>query len=669
MNKEILLERDKVAETKKHWVRLTRACNNKCLFCLDKDAQNGSVISREEIIADFEKGRQLGIKRVILSGGDPTIHPEFLSIVQKAKTMQYTHIQVITNGRMFAYRDFLQKVLESGVDEITFSFHGHNAKLHDSLTQVKGSFNQSLQGLYNALRAKGVIISIDVVVNKLNVVYLSKILEYFIYQGVTEFELLNVIPFGRAWERKEELFYDFKEYYPYLKKAFNYALDSRLHIWLSRFPPEVLGDFSYLIQHPYKLHDEIDGRRKMFEDFLSTGKEFDCYGLRCQYCYIKNFCQDLIALRKNGSITSYPYPRCLNNLSKEEGKTFSFSESDLDGFLDFYIQYRYFIKEKKCCSCTYDQQCAGMQCDYIRKHGFGVLKPIIIGNSPYQLLRLLLKCNANCSFCNVLDDGRSQSRLPLVEAKAIIDKIVFQDERARLDISGGEPTLSVDLPKVIEYAKYKGVEVVQVQTNGINLSKPNYIKTLKLAGLDKLFVALHAPYSEIHDRLVGVKGAFDKCVLGINRALSENIEVILNPVITTENYKFLVDYVKFVHKEFRSIKYISLSVVQPRGRAWQNSYLVPKYSLISPYINEGLKISKDLSLVLNNPYCGVPFCVGGWEKYLEQCVEYSHVSFRSQHDKIKAKQCQKCLYNDYCNGVWKEYYQLHLFDGIKAIQK
>jgi len=39
-NKQNLLEKEKTTKQNRVWVRIASACNNKCIFCLDSDAQN-----------------------------------------------------------------------------------------------------------------------------------------------------------------------------------------------------------------------------------------------------------------------------------------------------------------------------------------------------------------------------------------------------------------------------------------------------------------------------------------------------------------------------------------------------------------------------------------------------------------------------------------------------
>src|SRR5690606_23680437 len=148
------------------------------------NALNGTLRDTEEIKIQIIEGRKKGMTRLILSGGEPTIHPNFLDFVRLGKKAGYRKIQTVTNGRMFSYPEFLQRAADYGLDEITFSLHGHTPKLHDRLVGVPGAFEQEVKGLKAALAMGRFIINIDIVINKQNVPYLPEMLETFISWGV-----------------------------------------------------------------------------------------------------------------------------------------------------------------------------------------------------------------------------------------------------------------------------------------------------------------------------------------------------------------------------------------------------------------------------------------------------------------------------------------------------
>ena len=261
MKKNNLKLKDKVAEEKRHWVRITSVCNNNCLFCLDSENQNGKIVPFKEVVKDLKIGLEAGCVRAIISGGEPSIHPDIFKIIGRAKKMGYSHVQMISNGRMFAYEEFTRSAKAAGLDEITFSLHSHLRKQLEAMTRAKGSYLQAMKGLTNALKYK-FIVSVDIVISKINYKNLKETMLFFITLGVTEFDLLYLIPFGSAWENKEHLFIKSSKVGKYLKEALALSANRDLFIWTNRLPAELLEGHEQFIQNPIKLKSELHGDRK-----------------------------------------------------------------------------------------------------------------------------------------------------------------------------------------------------------------------------------------------------------------------------------------------------------------------------------------------------------------------------------------------------------------------
>ncbi len=291
--------REAAAHDRRNWVRLTYDCNDRCIFCLDSRAHDGELRDPEAVKRQILDGRRQGATRLILSGGEPTIHPRFVDFVRLGRLAGYPRIQTVTNGRLFAYRDFLTRAIDAGLTEITFSIHGPNAKIHDALVGVPGAFEQEVAGLDHALADGRVVVNIDVCVNRGNVRQLPALIETFVAKGVREYDLLQVIPFGRAYtDGREVLFYDLAEMMPYLQEAFAWSRRPDMHLWLNRFPPAHCEGFEELIQDPYKLTDEVRGRQEEYELLLERGQPLHCRNPdQCRHCYLQPLCDELDATR------------------------------------------------------------------------------------------------------------------------------------------------------------------------------------------------------------------------------------------------------------------------------------------------------------------------------------------------------------------------------------
>jgi MoaA/NifB/PqqE/SkfB family radical SAM enzyme len=317
-------EREQAAHEKRNWVRLTFDCNNRCIFCLDSDTHDGEIRDRDDIKQQILDGRRKGATRLILSGGEPTIHPSYIDFIKLGKLAGYRKIQTVTNGRLFSYPDFLRRCLDAGLSEITFSLHGPNARIHDALVGVKGAFEEEIAGLKAALADGRPVVNIDIVINRGNVKHLPEMLRMFTAMGVREFDLLQVVPFGRAFtEGRETLFYDLEEMRPYLLEAFAYSKLPDVHIWLNRFPPQHLEGYEHLIQDPYKLNDEVRGRKEEYARLLDEGVNLDCRDRhRCQYCYLERLCDTLDHVRETVARHDFRVVRVDTEWEAQQGPVF-----------------------------------------------------------------------------------------------------------------------------------------------------------------------------------------------------------------------------------------------------------------------------------------------------------------------------------------------------------
>jgi len=225
------------------------------------------------------------------------------------------------------------------------------------------------------------IVSVDIVISKKNVRHLRETMDFFIRQGVREFDLLQVIPFGNAWYNKDELFYDVEAELPHLQRALDLSKRGDIVIWTNRLPTQYLEGYEDLIQPPGKLHDEYAGRGLMFEQFLRRGTKPDCWG-RCSHCFLQRVCQDMADLQAQGSLPPHPTPKCLEDhletATREPSKAEPLrhdAEIAMKDFVDFYIQNRYFIKGRACKGCRLNDTCAGAHVEHVRRYGFPKPKP------------------------------------------------------------------------------------------------------------------------------------------------------------------------------------------------------------------------------------------------------------------------------------------------------
>lgn len=183
-------------------VKVGFACNNRCVFCAQGEKRRDvGFIPAEEVerrmVAAFRPGSGL-----VLTGGEPTLRRDIVSLVRRARAIGYYPIQIQTNGRMLAYPERIARLVEAGVSELSPSVHGPTAEIHDALTRAPGSFEQSVRGIENAVRSKAHVITNTVVV-RANLPHLEATVALLHGLGVEHAQLALVHPVGTAAEEPE----------------------------------------------------------------------------------------------------------------------------------------------------------------------------------------------------------------------------------------------------------------------------------------------------------------------------------------------------------------------------------------------------------------------------------------------------------------------------------
>ena len=211
------------------------ACNNRCLFCVQGDKRERHADrTTDELRAILQEAREAA-DGVVFTGGEVTLRPDLFDLVDWARTLGFSVIQIQTNGRRLAYMDYVAGLIRAGATEFSPAVHGPDAAVHDALTQAPGSFRQTVQGIRNVTRL-GRPVLINSVITRANFRLLPEMAALFVELGVAQFQFAFVHALGSAGEHFEEVVPRLSEVRPYALAGLERGIDAGVRCMTEAIP-------------------------------------------------------------------------------------------------------------------------------------------------------------------------------------------------------------------------------------------------------------------------------------------------------------------------------------------------------------------------------------------------------------------------------------------------
>lgn len=328
-------------------LKLGSKCNNNCVHCSFARKKNLKDRNTQEVKKILEKEKR---DLLIFSGGEPTIRSDIFELLSYARKLNYRWVQIKTNGRMFSYKDFTKKIVDTiknsplpinpsikphqkslmdyflenlnctipkfDVTEFNIKIYGHNSKVHDCITGVPGSFNQTVEGIKNLSNCKSsFLITADIVINKLNYKYIPQIVRFLNEVGKIDLYEFNFVEIKGNPER------NFLDIVPRISKV-----------------------------RPYLLRGRKEAKRRFLVNNLP-------------FCFTEGFSEWISEFR-------YPHDYDWHN---------GYKKININNVITNDYQERTWdkVKGKNCSRCSYDSFCLGVNRVYANNYGFNEFKPII----------------------------------------------------------------------------------------------------------------------------------------------------------------------------------------------------------------------------------------------------------------------------------------------------
>ncbi|MEZ4427890.1 MAG: radical SAM protein [Nannocystaceae bacterium] len=276
------------------YIQVVRHCNHFCGFCSNPTTPyTHDFASMKVLVDDFVARGYFGI---ILTGGEPTLHPELPRVARYA-TEQGLHVRMITNGWRLADRGFARELADAGLQLVHVSIYSVRPEIEARLRGVDGTLERAYAALDNA-HEFGVDVNINCVINRLNADHLDQNIRHFLerHPYIRHFVWNNLDPsMGRAEVNQAQFTPRLADFELSLYRALRLLQKTGRTFRVEKVPLCYMTEFGWASTETRKI---VKGEERIvhFLDDKQTVRQTDwghLYADACGVCSLRDICGGL----------------------------------------------------------------------------------------------------------------------------------------------------------------------------------------------------------------------------------------------------------------------------------------------------------------------------------------------------------------------------------------
>lgn len=131
-------------------IKPTLRCTANCPSCesrrnLHKSLKNEQMLTFGEWQSILNDAAQLGVQRLDISGGEPTLYRQLPDLVRFGRFLGW-QVNVNTNGTLIN-SDRVKSLLDAGLNSVYISLYGATPQLHDAMRHQKGLWDRATNAI------------------------------------------------------------------------------------------------------------------------------------------------------------------------------------------------------------------------------------------------------------------------------------------------------------------------------------------------------------------------------------------------------------------------------------------------------------------------------------------------------------------------------------------
>lgn len=208
----------------------TAACNLECIHCrrldISKELAHDDMTTEEcmNFIDDLSSAAR---PILILSGGEPLYRPDIFDLSMYA-VKKGLKVALATNGTLVD-EGKAKDIVGAGVERVSISLDGANAKTHDNFRKIPGAFEMAING-FNNLKRLGMSLQINCTIAKHNVDQFDDIYQLALRLGAEALHVFMLVPVGCGIQIADEQMITPERYEDILNRLYDKARESKIHV-------------------------------------------------------------------------------------------------------------------------------------------------------------------------------------------------------------------------------------------------------------------------------------------------------------------------------------------------------------------------------------------------------------------------------------------------------
>lgn len=201
------------------YLEINNFCNSNCIYCYN-DCRNNDYIKIDKFKMLVERVKQIGIKTIILTGGEPTIHPKFLEIID---ILEKNNMKFGMSTNAINVNDTIIKKFKDNKAFIQVSIDTTDANDYKKIRGVD-RLKLVLQNIEKMIK-DNINLDVGIVLSNETIKTLEKTIRELSEMGVQTIHAEEIKDVGFAKEKYNDLY--IKDYYKILKIL--YDLEKELY--------------------------------------------------------------------------------------------------------------------------------------------------------------------------------------------------------------------------------------------------------------------------------------------------------------------------------------------------------------------------------------------------------------------------------------------------------